>query len=317
MKRLTIILLMLVLAISLIGQEIENIEVSISNLMIDITVDGDIFWISVSTSQINEEWEFRAFDFFLSYDSNIITFLDVSISGTLANHGSVGANLYVPGVLGVMWFSSLPLVGEGSIVNIQFQAIDNGIVLFDIANFYYYIGAPSIEVTNINQGEVIITGFPIIQVDNPIFEPLPGSYPDPQLVTVSTETVEAEIYYTFNGDDPDDNSILYTGPFFIDEDVVIKARGYKPGYIPSDISTGIYLITQTLSPPDNIILTVNDNELILSWDVITEANLYYIFGTENPHTDDWMLLAEIREGTVWNSPIYYPRFFFRIVAAVE
>ncbi|HKK68076.1 MAG TPA: FN3 associated domain-containing protein, partial [Bacteroidales bacterium] len=44
------------------------------------------------------------------------------------------------------------------------------------------------------------------------------------------------IYYTVNGEEPTKNSKPYTGPIKIDEDMLIKARVFKEGFIPGSVT---------------------------------------------------------------------------------
>ncbi len=75
----------------------------------------------------------------------------------------------------------------------------------------------------------------------------------------------AKIYYTLDGTDPDRSSAVYSEPFEINENTVIKARIYKNGK-PGTVYTGVY----TQAYADLSELTVNkekadlDNEQTLS-----------------------------------------------------
>lgn len=80
------------------------------------------------------------------------------------------------------------------------------------------------------------------QVAQPAASPEPGEYEDSVLVELTCETPEALIYYTLNGEDPDEESLLYEEPIMLLEDTVIKARAYKDGYFPSDILIVEYFI---------------------------------------------------------------------------
>jgi autotransporter-associated beta strand protein len=64
------------------------------------------------------------------------------------------------------------------------------------------------------------------------------------LLTLTTPTVGAAIYYTVDGSEPNPG-FLYTSPISISIDRVIRARAVQPGAIPSAIITHTYLISET------------------------------------------------------------------------
>ncbi len=71
---------------------------------------------------------------------------------------------------------------------------------------------------------------------------------EPVDLSFSTETSEAAIYVTLNGDPPlalPEN--LYTEPFEINETLSIRARAYKDGFIPSPV------MTHTLVYPEELV----------------------------------------------------------------
>src|SRR5690606_23142314 len=55
------------------------------------------------------------------------------------------------------------------------------------------------------------------------------AFTDSQVVTIVSETPEAEIHYTLDGTSPTRSSPRYTGPFRIDATAAIQARAYRPG----------------------------------------------------------------------------------------
>jgi len=85
-----------------------------------------------------------------------------------------------------------------------------------------------------------------------VFDPIPGTYTAPVMVTISTETIPANapVYYTTNGEDPTDNpALLYTGPFMVSATTTVKAIARDPSICPSQIYTGHYVITGQLEMP--------------------------------------------------------------------
>jgi outer membrane protein OmpA-like peptidoglycan-associated protein len=78
-----------------------------------------------------------------------------------------------------------------------------------------------------------------------VFEPVPGAYAGPQLVTLSTPTPRAVIHYTTDGSKPTSDSPIYTGPIRVDSGITIKALAVAPDMPASEISGATY----TIAPP--------------------------------------------------------------------
>lgn len=79
----------------------------------------------------------------------------------------------------------------------------------------------------------------------PTFIPAGGQYLEPVDVTLSTLTEDASIYYTTDGSEPTQNSLLYTTPIHVSETMTIRARAFKSGMNPSSIAIAIYQIGYT------------------------------------------------------------------------
>lgn len=56
-----------------------------------------------------------------------------------------------------------------------------------------------------------------------------------KLVELKCNTQDARIYYTLNGNTPNQNSVKYDNPFYINESIELKAISYKEGLKPSKI----------------------------------------------------------------------------------
>ena len=50
---------------------------------------------------------------------------------------------------------------------------------------------------------------------------------------LKSTTPEAVIHYTLDGSEPDENAPVYSEPFVLKETTIIKAKGYKKGFVPS------------------------------------------------------------------------------------
>lgn len=76
----------------------------------------------------------------------------------------------------------------------------------------------------------------------PMFSPEAGSYYQSVDVTLTTATADADIYYTTDGADASEQSILYDGPFTLTETATIKAVAIKDGNLSTQ-ATATYTIT--------------------------------------------------------------------------
>lgn len=76
----------------------------------------------------------------------------------------------------------------------------------------------------------------------PSFSPAEGTFDAAQNVELLTSTPSATIYYTLDGNDPDDGSNEYTGPIHITQNTKIKAITYAAGLTESSVSEGEFKI---------------------------------------------------------------------------
>lgn len=79
----------------------------------------------------------------------------------------------------------------------------------------------------------------------PVISPLGGSFSDYVDVTLSTTTPNANIYYTLDGSEPDENAYRYTGSVTITQDANLKAITIGAGYTASAVSNESYVVTHT------------------------------------------------------------------------
>lgn len=90
---------------------------------------------------------------------------------------------------------------------------------------------------------------PTQKVETPVLLPAGSITPTFQWVTIECSTPWARIYYTTDGKTPTINSTQYTGDIYVDVTTTIKAKAYLEGMIPSDVATGYYEVTGTVSTP--------------------------------------------------------------------
>lgn len=101
---------------------------------------------------------------------------------------------------------------------------------------------------NISSG--VVSGYYIVTslqtVQTPVFNPLPGTYPAPQSVAITSATPDVEIRYNFGTETPTESSPLYTEPITISSSETITAKAFKVGWNPSQAVTSDYTINFTL-----------------------------------------------------------------------
>lgn len=78
----------------------------------------------------------------------------------------------------------------------------------------------------------------------PVLDVQAGYYAGGTQVSISSPQAGVDIYYTLNGNEPDDGDMLYTGPIDIDETTVLKAVAYHPDadILPSFAETNTYFV---------------------------------------------------------------------------
>ena len=97
-------------------------------------------------------------------------------------------------------------------------------------------------------------------IDRPQFSYEPGSYDNPITLEISCPNPNTTIYYTLNGDTPNQSANIYTEPIDIDETKVVKAIAVEindEGYHPSFMEYGTFFISESFSLP---IMSVSGND---------------------------------------------------------
>jgi hypothetical protein len=70
-------------------------------------------------------------------------------------------------------------------------------------------------------------------VATPVISPVPGTYQDAQLVTITCKTIGATIYYTTDGTDPTRESTEYTEPISVEVSTTVKAKAFMDSAVAS------------------------------------------------------------------------------------
>ena len=93
-----------------------------------------------------------------------------------------------------------------------------------------------------NQFRLIYTVDPVHRgaaniVTTPLITPVCGNFKNPvsMAITVHKAWPDAKIYYTLDGSEPTASSTLYTGPFLLSSDAVVKAKAFDSIGFPSHV----------------------------------------------------------------------------------
>jgi hypothetical protein len=127
---------------------------------------------------------------------------------------------------------------------------------------------------------------PMPAVATPAFSPSPGTYAEPQAVTLSSTTASATIYYTVDGSAPTVSASVYTGPITISSSTTIKAIAIAGGYSASAVAIGTYNInlpaqaaTPTFAPGPG---TYTSEQSVTLSSTTAGATVYYTLDGSSP-----------------------------------
>lgn len=93
-------------------------------------------------------------------------------------------------------------------------------------------------------------------------------------ITISANPVNSKVFFTIDGSEPSESSILYSNPLIANKDFTLKAIGYCDGYKASDLLVRKYKVA-----PNPINFTISPNILYLA--VGGKAQLTSIFYPDN------------------------------------
>lgn len=99
---------------------------------------------------------------------------------------------------------------------------------------------------------------------------------------VLSAPADCKIYYTINGDTPNDSSRVYTQPFTVTEDVVIKARAYREG---SGWSRTV--VQKIIEYTTDKVLTYVTKPAQQYYENGEEGLIDHLYGTENYRIGGW------------------------------
>ncbi len=125
------------------------------------------------------------------------------------------------------------------------------------------------------------------QVLDPALSPLGGSFATAQIVSITCPTPSAKIYYTLDGSEPTEESLLYTQALSIISNTIVRAKAYRDGWDPSAKVIAAYHI----QVPDQMVLVsagtfhngvanVTLTPYYISKYEVTQFDWYMVIGTD-------------------------------------
>ena len=122
-----------------------------------------------------------------------------------------------------------------------------------------YTGTISLTCGELSQSVTLsgtVSEQPIAEV--PTFSPVGGTFLVGQIVTLSTTTADATIYYTLDETDPTESSAVYSAPIEVNATTTIKAMAVASGYANSAIATATYTIYEPITIAEAHALEANE-----------------------------------------------------------
>lgn len=130
MKR--VLLAMIFIAVGLLWSDLSESQITVSS---ESVAAGDSVLVTVSTTSLIEEWDVISFQFEMSFDPSVVSFLGHE-EGDIFTDGLLVSNELEPGVIRAAYSYYEPQTGEGVIIRLNFLGISGETVL-DIYDFKY------------------------------------------------------------------------------------------------------------------------------------------------------------------------------------
>lgn len=136
----------------------------------------------------------------------------------------------------------------------------------------------------------------------PTFNPLPGSYPTNQSVTIGNGMTNAQIYYTTDGTTPTSGSALYSSAITVSSKETIQAIAIASGYPNSAIASGTFEIQPQAAPPQYSLSggpsnTYTTPQEVTLTDSTPGAVIYWALGAVTPGVDSTVYTGPITVST--------------------
>ena len=163
--------------------------INVPNIVIQ---PNDTATVEIATTELLTSSNYISYQFTLTYDPEIVEYQDYGTVGTLSENAEVAVNSNTPGELIIGAMSTTPFSGEGSLIQLNFEALTTGFTELVVSDFTYNsdpitVNDGSIVVTNVVYGNInyeeddVITSFDAIltlqysvELDPlPIVDPIP------------------------------------------------------------------------------------------------------------------------------------------------
>ena len=92
--------------------------------------------------------------------------------------------------------------------------------------------------------EYIITPKVIEKVVTPVITPNGGAITSDDKISITCSDINANIYYTIDGTEPTEASILYLGRFTLEKDATVKAIAVRRGWANSEVATAEFTVNE-------------------------------------------------------------------------
>jgi hypothetical protein len=135
-------------------------------------------------------------------------------------------------------------------------SIDSATAVIEPTSFTASVSAPlgahvlHVKCWGQGVGDQVLLNVNVVQptASAPSFSLPAGSYTSSQLVSISSPTAGAKIYYTVDGSAPTSASLLYTGPIAVSKTMVLSAISAAAGYASSGVAQASYTISIPKGP---------------------------------------------------------------------
>jgi len=130
--------------------------------------------------------------------------------------------------------------------DVLFLAVDNNSDSYRLWSAFEYRGG-------LEKAALRVSWIEPVQIDTPLIEPVEEFQLAGFGCSIRTYPTDASIYYTTDGSTPDETDTLYSTPFQVSTNTVVKARAYKQYWTDSAVATRSY----TIYAGDNFDISVN------------------------------------------------------------
>ena len=131
------------------------------------------------------------------------------------------------------------------------------------------------------------------KVETPVIAPNGGEKNNGINVSISCATTSADIYYTTDGTDPDQNSTKYISPFYINKSLTLKAKAFLNNWSESNLETSSYQMKVAginFNPPQG---TYNSPQQVSLSTLTDSASIYFTLDGSNPNKNSTLYTKPI------------------------